>query len=131
MAYGYAPRLPLTLDPDDGAFKNLKTIKEVVKQNFKMLLLTIPGERMMDPLFGVGIKKYIYEQNLEETYGEMTSEIYSQVAKYLPFIEITDIIVGPNKGEFQDPHIINISIFYRILPLDVNDILSIDEVTSS
>ena len=30
----------------------------MIKQNLKMLILTNPGERVMDPEFGVGIKQF-------------------------------------------------------------------------
>jgi len=128
MAQGIAPRLPLVLDPDDGAFKNLKTLKDVVKQNLKMLLLTIPGERMMDPLFGVGIKQYLFEMNDTETYGRIGNDIRIQVSKYLPFIEINDILItGGADDDSLDSHMASVQIYYRILPLDVEDILSITE----
>jgi phage baseplate assembly protein W len=132
MASGIAPRLPLIVDADDGAYKNLKTLKDVVKQNLKMVLLTIPGERIMDPLFGVGIKKYLFEQNVEETYGVMNSEIRAQVTKYLPFIEIIDILItNPGNDPTLDANFVSLSIYYRILPLDIEDVFSITEPTTN
>ena len=53
MSEGLSPKLPMSLHPADG-YRLTKTYKEMVKQNIKMLILTCPGERMMDPLFGVG-----------------------------------------------------------------------------
>ena len=44
--------LPLRLDFSDG-FVMIKDIKRMFRQNLKMLILTNPGERVMDPLFGV------------------------------------------------------------------------------
>ena len=83
---GYSPRLPLVVDQtNDGPYGLNKTILESVKQNFKMLLLTNPGERIMDPEFGVGIKKYLFSQNTNEVSGEISSRIYSQVNNYLNF----------------------------------------------
>ena len=49
--------LPLTRSDIDG-FTMHKRIKDAAKQNLKMLLLTIPGERVMDPDYGVGMKKF-------------------------------------------------------------------------
>ena len=45
-----APRLPLTRDFVYGYGMN-DTIKDTVRQNLTNLLLTIPGERVMDPEF--------------------------------------------------------------------------------
>ena len=58
----YSPKLPLTLNPING-FENNQTVPSVVLQNLKMIILTSPGERIMDPNFGVGIKQYLFEQN--------------------------------------------------------------------
>ena len=56
---GYSARLPMNKDPNDG-FQMLKTIPEVAKQNFKMLLLTEPGERVWDKNYGVGLKRFLF-----------------------------------------------------------------------
>lgn len=124
---GLSPRLPLNVDEDDGAYGLNKTMKDVVKQNFKMLLLTIPGERIMDPLFGVGIKKFLFEQNVEETYDIIASEIRAQTAKYLSYINIDDIQITGQIDDTLDNNFINIKVAYKILPLDIDDILSVTE----
>ena len=65
-SYGVA--LPLPYDSGDG-FTMLKHIKRVAKQNFKMLILTVPGERVMEPKFGVGLKRYLFENFSETVYA--------------------------------------------------------------
>ena len=56
---GLSPKLPIQKDPVDG-FALTKTFKEMVKQNFKNLMLTSPGERIMDPEFGVGLRRFLF-----------------------------------------------------------------------
>ena len=56
---GIAPKLPLQLDEVDG-YRLTKTIKETVQQNLKMIVLTSPGERIMNPDFGVGLRNYLF-----------------------------------------------------------------------
>lgn len=55
---GLSPKLPVSRDSEDG-YSLTKTYEEMVRQNLKNLLLTNPGERMMDPDFGVGMKRYL------------------------------------------------------------------------
>lgn len=86
----YAPRLPLTLNERNG-FENLQTIISVIHQNLKMLLLTSPGERVMDPNFGVGMKRYMFEQNSPSTHSSIKAKIISQAKEYLPFITIQEV----------------------------------------
>ena len=40
---GISVKLPLFVSEFDGPYALNKTLKDTVKQNFKMLLLTIPG----------------------------------------------------------------------------------------
>jgi len=47
--------LPMSTDSMDG-FAMIKDYKSLVKQNLKMLMLTVPGERIMLPKYGVGLK---------------------------------------------------------------------------
>ena len=87
----YSPSLPLSIDPING-FSNNQTIIEVVQQNLKMLLLTSPGERIMDPNFGVGMRRFLFDQNDSNTHSRIKTRIKKQVADYMSFIEIEDVI---------------------------------------
>tara|TARA_B100000131_G_scaffold270142_2_gene269811 strand:+ start:515 stop:907 length:393 start_codon:yes stop_codon:yes gene_type:complete len=125
MPFGLSPKLPLRLDPSDG-YQLTKTHKEMVKQNLKMLILTAPGERMMDPVFGVGLRNFLFEQNTAHTYGSIESTIRKQVGMYLPFVEIHDITF---KNMDDDPsivaNVVHISLNYKIKPLDAHDDLAL------
>ena len=88
-----APKIPLTLDSGDG-YTSIKTLKTLIKQNFKMLILTNPGERVMDPEFGVGIKLFLFENFQSDVYARIDSRIKDQTQKYLPVIEIRSIEFG-------------------------------------
>lgn len=93
---GYAPRLPIQKDPNDG-FSLLQTIKQVASQNLKMVLYTEPGERIWDLNFGVGIKKYLFEPNISATHDNLKQRIISQVSTYLPYIQILNIDIATNE----------------------------------
>lgn len=91
MPFGYSAQLPLQYDPEDGHYVLLKSIRAVGQQNLKMLVLTNPGERIMNPDFGVGISRYLFQQEGNFTSGAIQNRILSQVNKYLSYIEITNI----------------------------------------
>jgi phage baseplate assembly protein W len=97
MAYGFSPKLPLTVDQIDGPYKLLKTVKAVGAQNLKMLVLTNPGERIMNPDFGVGINKYLFEQEADFASGAVKERIYNQTSKYLPYINLTNVDIFPRQ----------------------------------
>ena len=126
MSIGISPKLPLVLDTQDGTKLN-KTLNEAVKQNLKMLVLTVPGERLMDPDFGVGLSRYLFEPNINLIWGEIESTIRQQVTIYLPFVEIEDIDFGADEAIFEHhgKNLLSISLQYRIVPLSVSDILEL------
>ena len=116
---GYSAVLPIRKDPNDG-IALLQTIKEVASQNLKMVLYTEPGERIWDLNFGVGIKRYLFEQNLEITHQQLKQRIISQVSTYLPYIQILNIDVSTNDTNSlsiepsMSSNLLNIKISYLI-----------------
>lgn len=123
---GISPSLPLTLDPGGPGYKLNKTLLEVVKQNFKNLVLTSPGERIMIPDFGVGIRNYVFEQNDPTTFSSIRSRLSSQTRKYMPFITIRDVSFDSTEGPLGEIGSgVQISINYEVLPLSLADTLKI------
>jgi len=97
MAEGLGVKLPLYIDTIDGAYGLSKDLEELAQQNLKTIILTSPGERVMIPDFGVGVRNYIFEQNTTGTQLVLQNAIQQQVAKYAPYITIEDLNVSsPN-----------------------------------
>jgi phage baseplate assembly protein W len=111
----------MTPSETDG-FKINRKIQDIVKQNFKMLLLTMPGERVMDPAFGCGIKYALFEQFSTRTYDKLRERIKTQTAKYIPPIEITKISFDDSQA---DKHQLNIRIEFKITSIGLSDFLDL------
>ena len=111
--------LPLALDDNDG-FVMLKSFKKTIKQNFKMLLLTIPGERVMDPNFGVGMATYLFENHHESVASEIETKIRKQVDIYMPAINVLDIAFDASS---IDSNKLGVAITYAIPDIGVKDLL--------
>ena len=67
---------------------------EAIKQNLKMLLLTRPGEYVMDANYGVGLPDYLFMQEQEINTGGLESLIRSQAAEYMPYMTISDMRIN-------------------------------------
>ena len=93
----YSPKLPLQLDGSNG-YENNQTIVAVIEQNLKMILLTSPGERVMDPNFGVGMKRFLFEQSNASTYSVIRARIKRQVKQYMGFLEIHDVLFSTEEN---------------------------------
>ena len=123
---GISPKLPLTRNSAEG-YRLTKTLVESVHQNFKMVLLTAPGERIMDPDFGVGLRNYIFRVDDAATYDEIREKIVEQASIYLPFIEILGVFFSkPDEFSGIAQNSTNIHIEYIILPTDDVDTLTIN-----
>jgi len=116
---GLAPKLPLSYNSGDG-FTLIKNFRELAKQNFKMLILTLPGERVMEPNFGVGITQFLFSNFHANTYMEIDSKIREQTRAYMPFIEIVDISFD---SAGQDMNMLAVSIKYDIPRIGAKDLL--------
>jgi len=114
-----ALKLPITRDSGDG-FAMIKDFRTLIKQNFKMLLLTNRGERVMEPSFGVGLYSYLFSSFTQSTFDDIETKIIEQASVYLPVIKIKEInfIV-----EDIDINKLSVSIEYSIPTLNVGDLL--------
>ena len=95
---GISPKLPLYIDPVDGIALN-KTLKQMTRQNLKMIILTSPGERIMHPKFGVGLRRYLFMNNTQSTLSDINRKIEEQVINYLPSVRIRSIKFFSENGE--------------------------------
>lgn len=123
----YDAALPFRRDPTDG-FGMVDTIEDAVHQDLRILLLTSPGERTMDPLFGVGLKRFLFQNLTTVILGQIESTIQKQVSKYLPFITIVNIEFSSaldSAGTFMpdiDQNLLGITISYSFGYGDVREI---------
>lgn len=117
MASGLTVKLPFSIS-GEGDFTEIKEYEDLVKQNLKNLILTIPGEKPMDINFGVGIQRYLFEPNLSFVYGEIESEISEKVEEYMPFLDLEEIRIAPDE---ENENLMRVQIFYVIVPLEVED----------
>ena len=112
---GYSAKLPLQYDTTDGFYALNKDLKDVVKQNLKMLLLTNPGERVMDADFGIGLKSLLFQNRSEVEKGRISALISEKVQKYLPFITLTDISIADTVDDSQiNENAFHVSVTYYI-----------------
>tara|TARA_R110002012_G_scaffold227465_2_gene399623 strand:- start:234 stop:641 length:408 start_codon:yes stop_codon:yes gene_type:complete len=97
-------RFPLD---DVNMFKGTQTFKEQVKSNLINLLLTEQGERVNEPNFGVGLKRLLFEQNINKE--NLEEKINFQIGFYIPEITLMSVSVG----SIDDKNKVYLTISYR------------------
>jgi len=68
---------------------------ELVKNNLRQLLQTEKGERIMLPNYGVRLKRYLFEQLTEETFGSIKQEILTSISRYVKGVKVLKLRVVP------------------------------------
>lgn len=124
-----APKLPLQIDEKDGAFKAITQYQDLAKQNLKNLVLTNPGEKSMDSSFGVGVKRYLFEnyRDTSEIQSELHARVTEQVRRYLSYINVYDLKASDSEGKGR----ITIVIYYVIIPLGYSSTLDLSYETNN
>lgn len=110
---GYGPKLPLKLGTEQG-YTLITDLKTLSKQNFLMLLLTNPGERMMDSNFGVGVRRLLFENYSPILKSNFEQRLRNQIQVYAPYISIRNIDYGNTN---IDGSLLSVVITYFIIPL--------------
>ena len=132
MAYGARRIYPIDLAtskavgvslPFNGnaVFKPTYTTKEAIKTNLINFLLTGQGERVFNPSFGAGLRKFVFQQINTQGVSEIENYILSVIEKYFPNIQgIIQIQSTPDRNT------ILITITYSIVNTGINDTAQIN-----
>ena len=89
------------LDYVDGA--------EKVQQALAILLDTDPGERVMRPSFGCGLRRYLMQPNSAATRALIRQDVQRAIAQWERRIDVRSIDVAPGENE---PSRVDITIQY-------------------
>lgn len=118
--YGISIKLPVTVLKRETP-STTKSITDNTQQNLKNLLLTAPGEKVMDPSFGVGLRNFLFENNTAVVAAKVESRIRSQISKYMPFVNITSLQVMSD----QQNNLLDIYLRYDIQNIASDEILNL------
>jgi len=81
---------------------------EKVRQSIHLILDTEPGERIMRPEFGCGLRRFLMKPNTTPTRTLIQREVGISLRSWEPRIEVQSVEVTPG----ADPSLVLIEIFY-------------------
>ena len=87
--YGFNP-------PFIGGAENILSRQEderLIKNDILQLLLTVPGERVMRPDFGVNLRNFVFESMSSPQLSILRSEIQNQIASQEPRVNIESVVL--------------------------------------
>lgn len=95
-------------------FKQTFNTLDARKSNLHILFRTIPGERVMNPEFGIGIHRYLFENATPELELQLQNEIITQINKYIPDINIDNIDINLHYNDSQNRNTLSIILDFSI-----------------
>lgn len=98
------------------------TTRDHAKSKLINVLLTSPGERLNQPLFGAGLKNRLFQQNTPIAGDELRSIVTPQVNQYVPEIEIKNIAL--RDGGLQG-HTLFVTVNYSLVNNSEEDSVSL------
>ena len=133
MVYNIININPLDLQPSKGVGIKVPfdgptglnvtyTTKEAVKSNILNFFLTGRRERIMNPIFGAGIREQLFEQITNNTAENLEDIITFGLGDYFPQIQLTDLNVSAS----PDQNLIQIYFSYSIKNTNMQDEITIN-----
>ena len=107
---------------EPGVFTSNFQTRDAIKNNLINYLLTNPGERIENPTFGAGLRKYIFTQIESGNFEFIKDDLQNKINNNFNNIQIDDILVFENENE----NTINIQIDYNIPNTGINDTLELN-----
>src|SRR4051794_30169112 len=93
---GTGLRFPVRPDPVTKALPRV-TGMDRIRQSIEQILDTEPGERIMLPDFGCGLRRYLMEPNTLTTRTAIGKDIESALNRWEPRILLTGVEVTPGE----------------------------------
>tara|TARA_Y100000389_G_scaffold204688_1_gene258873 strand:+ start:358 stop:765 length:408 start_codon:yes stop_codon:yes gene_type:complete len=133
MAFGARKVYPNDLRPrvaigvnlpfsNPGVFQPNYQTKDAIKNNLINYFLTNPGERIENPLFGAGLRQYIFTQIETENLDFIKEDIQTKLNDNFSNIQVEGIEVLRSVNE----NTIQINITYSIPNTGINDTLELN-----
>jgi hypothetical protein len=101
------------LAPNDAGGLPVVAGPEKVRQAIYTLVDTDPGERVMRPQFGCGLRRYLMQPNNPATRAAIKREITQSLSRWEPRVKVVDVAVTPTDDramvliEIQYAHVLD------------------------
>ena len=96
-----------------GYFAPTKTTREAAFTNLKNLIMTMKGERPMQPEFGCDIHMAIFDPIGEDLNIRIDGAIRDSIAEWLPYIVVEDVVINTTNAD-KDNNRIRVTLKYSI-----------------
>ncbi len=83
------------LRPEDGRLPRTQDLARI-QQSLRMILETEPGERLMRPDFGCGLRRFLQQPNSGATRAQIEAAVRDAIQRWEPRVALVDLRVEPD-----------------------------------
>jgi phage baseplate assembly protein W len=119
------PRVAIGVDipfSDPGVFTPNYQTRDAIRNNLINYFLTNPGERIENPLFGAGLREYIFTQINQDNFDFIKEDIQDKLFENFPDVSVKSVEVLRDVNE----NTIIIKITYSIPNTGINDTIELN-----
>lgn len=89
-----------------------------IRESIRIILSTEPGERLMLPAFGAGLKRFLFEPNTVATHRLIEERVQQALTLWEPRIRIDSIDIVPDS---DDPQAVWVMVRYTLVANQTGD----------
>jgi phage baseplate assembly protein W len=93
-----------------------------IRESIRLILMTEPGERLMLPRFGAGLRHFLFEPNTVATHRQIQERITQALSRWEPRIRLTGVEV---QADPNDPQAALATLRYELVASQATDQLSV------
>tara|TARA_R110001583_G_scaffold54718_1_gene167094 strand:+ start:127 stop:531 length:405 start_codon:yes stop_codon:yes gene_type:complete len=121
----FAPSTAVGVDiPFNGkaVFKSNFQTKDAIKNNLINFFLTDPGERYLNPTFGGGLRKFVFQQLDSNNTNFLKEDISTKLKTFFPNVNIISLNIFQN----NDLNSLIIDLNYQVNNTNINDTITLN-----
>lgn len=108
--YGRGVAFPIGLSP--GSRVALTEGPENITGSLRVILATEPGERVMLPGFGAGLRRFLFEPNVPATHRLIEDAVRHAIERWEPRVQVDSVAVAADRA---DPRTARVQVRYRLV----------------
>lgn len=102
-------------------FNSTYTTADQLKSNLINYFMTNPGERYMNPSFGAGLSKKVFEQLVDLNFETLKQQIQRDLKTYFPAVTVDTLEVYGN----EDLNILKVELTYSVNTFGITDTINL------
>jgi uncharacterized protein len=83
-----------------------------IRESIRVILMTDPGERLMLPAFGAGLRGFLFEPNIPATHRLIQERVDFTLGRWEPRINVVRVLVDADPDDAQQA---NVTIDYQLV----------------